>query len=262
MFPPNLVEACFKQVSVFSITCLLFLSSFKTFYSILSICLVACLFIWIFFGHFCSEKASTVYHVTIQPTSWSVVITHISQISDFRSKCLLLFPRCPWQYKTVYKRTVSTRNVTVALNLSDPLNASDSALGGVNLSQVLHTFQVGRWLYYSHTHSQYYRRGKLGRKCDQKTLHNLIIHFLYCLITLLLMCLLVYMCLAVFFAYLLIFLICCKDLNCDSCDICVDLLHIPLGIATFSFHCTSCMCMWRLNFLNLESGILYIHKDL
>ncbi|KAG7272153.1 hypothetical protein CRUP_010222 [Coryphaenoides rupestris] len=52
-----------------------------------------------------------------------------------------LVEACFKQYKTVYKRTVSTRNVTVALNLSDPLNATDSALGGVNLSQVVHTFQ-------------------------------------------------------------------------------------------------------------------------
>jgi len=34
------------------------------------------------------------------------------------------------------------------------------------------------------------------------------------------------------------------------------LLHIPLGIATFSFHWISCVCMWPLNFLNPESRIL------
>jgi len=30
---------------------------------------------------------------------------------------------------------------------------------------------------------------------------------------------------------------------------CIVLLHIPLGIATFSFHCRSCICMWQVNFL-------------
>lgn len=35
--------------------------------------------------------------------------------------------------------------------------------------------------------------------------------------------------------------------------ICIVILHIPLGIATFSFHCTSCMCVfvWQFPFLNL-----------
>jgi len=39
---------------------------------------------------------------------------------------------------------------------------------------------------------------------------------------------------------------------CDICYICIVLLHIPLGIATFTFHCTSRTCMWQLNFLNVE----------
>ncbi|CAL8308137.1 unnamed protein product [Lota lota] len=51
-----------------------------------------------------------------------------------------LVEACFKQYKTVYKKTVSTRNVTVALNLTDSLNASESALT-VNLSRVLHTIQ-------------------------------------------------------------------------------------------------------------------------
>jgi len=66
-------------------------------------------------------------------------------------------------------------------------------------------------------------------------------------------------------AYLLIFLIAIKTVNsvaiwlfsfnCDISDIYIVLLHIPLGIASFSFHCTSCMCMWQFNLLNLESWI-------
>lgn len=46
------------------------------------------------------------------------------------------------QYKTVYKKTVHTRNVTVTLNLTDSLNVTDSKLN-MNLSRVLHTIQVG-----------------------------------------------------------------------------------------------------------------------
>lgn len=46
------------------------------------------------------------------------------------------------QYKTVYKKVVRTRNVTVALNLTDSLNVTESNLS-VNLSRVLHTIQVG-----------------------------------------------------------------------------------------------------------------------
>ena len=70
----------------------------------------------------------------------------------------------PCQYKTVYKKTVSTRNVTVALNLTDSLNASESALS-LNLSKLLHTIQVGKAFVHTlrqsaedllmHTHSHY-----------------------------------------------------------------------------------------------------------
>ncbi|XP_061681662.1 excitatory amino acid transporter 4 isoform X1 [Syngnathoides biaculeatus] len=44
------------------------------------------------------------------------------------------------QYKTMYKRIVQTRNVTVSLNLTDPstINATDA---DVNLSRALHTIQ-------------------------------------------------------------------------------------------------------------------------
>ncbi|XP_059923424.1 excitatory amino acid transporter 4 isoform X1 [Gadus macrocephalus] len=51
-----------------------------------------------------------------------------------------LVEACFKQYKTVYKKTVSIRNVTVALNLTDSLNVSESALS-VNLSRVMHTIQ-------------------------------------------------------------------------------------------------------------------------
>ena len=46
----------------------------------------------------------------------------------------------------MYKKTVSIRNVTVALNLTDSLNVSESALS-VNLSRVMHTIQVGKRLH-------------------------------------------------------------------------------------------------------------------
>ncbi|XP_030227611.1 excitatory amino acid transporter 4 isoform X1 [Gadus morhua] len=51
-----------------------------------------------------------------------------------------LVEACFKQYKTMYKKTVSIRNVTVALNLTDSLNVSESALS-VNLSRVMHTIQ-------------------------------------------------------------------------------------------------------------------------
>lgn len=47
-----------------------------------------------------------------------------------------------WQYKTVYKKSVHTRNVTLTLNLTDSLNVTDPSLA-LNLSRVLHTIQVG-----------------------------------------------------------------------------------------------------------------------
>lgn len=46
------------------------------------------------------------------------------------------------QYKTVYKKSVHTRNVTLTLNLTDSLNVTDPRLA-LNLSRVLHTIQVG-----------------------------------------------------------------------------------------------------------------------
>ncbi|KAF3690948.1 Excitatory amino acid transporter 1 [Channa argus] len=51
-----------------------------------------------------------------------------------------LVEACFKQYKTVYKKIVHTRNVTVTLNLTDSLNVTESNLS-VNLSRVLHTIQ-------------------------------------------------------------------------------------------------------------------------
>ncbi|KAM9832427.1 excitatory amino acid transporter 4 [Neosynchiropus ocellatus] len=47
-----------------------------------------------------------------------------------------LVEACFKQYKTVYKKTLRTRNVSVALNLTDALNVT-----GANLSGILHTVQ-------------------------------------------------------------------------------------------------------------------------
>lgn len=46
------------------------------------------------------------------------------------------------QHKTLYKKTVYTRNVSVALNVTDSLNVTESKMS-INLSRVLHTVQVG-----------------------------------------------------------------------------------------------------------------------
>ncbi|KAK9519271.1 hypothetical protein VZT92_022012 [Zoarces viviparus] len=51
-----------------------------------------------------------------------------------------LVEACFKQYKTAYKKTVHTRNVTVTLNLTDSLNVTESGLSE-NLSRVLHTIQ-------------------------------------------------------------------------------------------------------------------------
>ncbi|XP_037530595.1 excitatory amino acid transporter 4 [Nematolebias whitei] len=51
-----------------------------------------------------------------------------------------LVEACFMQYKTVYKKIVHTRNVTVTLNLTDSLNITESNLT-VNFSRVLHTIQ-------------------------------------------------------------------------------------------------------------------------
>lgn len=51
-----------------------------------------------------------------------------------------LVEACFKQYKTVYKKTVHTRNVTLTLNLTNSLNVTDSDLS-MNLSRVLHTIQ-------------------------------------------------------------------------------------------------------------------------
>ncbi|XP_061594189.1 excitatory amino acid transporter 4 isoform X2 [Cololabis saira] len=51
-----------------------------------------------------------------------------------------LVEACFKQHKTVYKRVVHTRNVTVNLNLTDSVNVTESNLS-MNLSRVLHTIQ-------------------------------------------------------------------------------------------------------------------------
>ncbi|XP_033820917.1 excitatory amino acid transporter 4 [Periophthalmus magnuspinnatus] len=51
-----------------------------------------------------------------------------------------LVEACFKQYKTVYKKTVRTRNVTVALNLTDSFNITESS-PSLNLSQVFQTIQ-------------------------------------------------------------------------------------------------------------------------
>lgn len=51
-----------------------------------------------------------------------------------------LVEACFKQYKTVYKKSVHTRNVTLTLNLTDSQNVTDSRLA-LNLSRVLHTIQ-------------------------------------------------------------------------------------------------------------------------
>ncbi|XP_008290822.1 excitatory amino acid transporter 4 [Stegastes partitus] len=51
-----------------------------------------------------------------------------------------LVEACFKQYKTVYKKIIHTRNVTVTLNLTESLNMTESNLS-VNLSRVLHTIQ-------------------------------------------------------------------------------------------------------------------------
>ncbi|XP_062419506.1 excitatory amino acid transporter 4 isoform X2 [Pungitius pungitius] len=52
-----------------------------------------------------------------------------------------LVEACFKQYKTVYKKTVRTRNVTLTLNLTDSLNTTESTDLSANLSRVLHTIQ-------------------------------------------------------------------------------------------------------------------------
>ncbi|KAF0042237.1 excitatory amino acid transporter 4 isoform X1 [Scophthalmus maximus] len=51
-----------------------------------------------------------------------------------------LVEACFKQYKTVYKKTVHTRNVTVTLNLTDSLNVTETNMS-MDLSRVLHTIQ-------------------------------------------------------------------------------------------------------------------------
>uniref|UniRef100_A0A3Q4BX64 Amino acid transporter n=1 Tax=Mola mola TaxID=94237 RepID=A0A3Q4BX64_MOLML len=74
----------------------------------------------------------------IQPGkgSWHSPVAKGRNIEPVQAMKLCLTKR----YKTVYKKTVRTRNVTVPLNLTDSLNVTESKLDA-NLSKVLHTIQ-------------------------------------------------------------------------------------------------------------------------